>query len=133
MTPLLRLVPASFALLTAAASCSSPALDEPGQRMLDPRREGTLDPRELVARLRLPPNSIVADIGAGPGFLTLPLARAVPQGRVLALDVRSDYLDVLRRRAADAGLANVETRTTPPESPQLEPRSIDLALLCQVD
>lgn len=47
----------------------------------------------------------VADIGCGPGFFTLPLARLVGHGgRVLAVDRQEGMLAVLKRRAIRAGL-----------------------------
>jgi SAM-dependent methyltransferase len=126
------------ALAVAVAVALAPpvaadALDAQGRAMLDPLREESLRPGELVARLRLRPDAIVADVGAGPGFLTLPLARAVPRGYVLATDVRQDYLTVNAARAAAAGLRNVKTRVIPADRPALDVRSVDVALLCQVD
>jgi ubiquinone/menaquinone biosynthesis C-methylase UbiE len=103
------------------------------RQMLDPRRARAIRPDELVARLGLPPDGVVADIGAGPGLLALPLARAVPRGRVIATDVREHPLGVTAARARAAGLSNVETKVVAPDAPGLAPRSIDLALLCQVD
>jgi len=101
--------------------------------LLSPARWRALDPPQLVARLGLHPTDVVADVGAGPGLFTLPLARAVPRGRVIATDVRADFLDETARRAAAARLGNVETRVVAPDRPGLRPRSIDLAWLCQVD
>jgi trans-aconitate methyltransferase len=109
------------------------ALDAQGRAMLDPIREQALKPIELIARLHLAPTATVADIGAGPGFFTLPLARAVPKGQVIAADVREDYLAVAAERAAAAGLRNVRTQTLAPDRPAFAPRSLDLAFLCQVD
>jgi len=61
---------------------------------------------------------IVADIGCGMGFNAIALARMVGEdGRVLAVDVQDKMLDVLRKRAARAGLAGrIETRQTRPDS-----------------
>ncbi len=102
--------------------------------MLDPVRDKLLKPEELVARLALAPGQVVADLGAGPGYLTLGLARAVGgSGRVVATDISAAALAVLRRRAASAGLANVEARLVSASDPGLEPDSIDVALLCHVD
>ena len=117
----------------AAIAAAHPPLDGMGKAMLDPIREQALRPAELVTRLRLPPDAAVADVGAGPGFLTLPLARAVPRGTVLATDIRADYLEVAAERARAAGLHNVKMRVVPADRPALEPRSLDLILLCQVD
>src|SRR5438105_5885682 len=83
------------------------ALDPQGRAMLDPIRTQALHPEELVTRLHLAPDATVADVGAGPGFLTLYLARAVPKGQVIAADIRDDYLAVTAARAARAGLSNV--------------------------
>jgi SAM-dependent methyltransferase len=123
-------------LLLAAPSHARddlPTLDPQGRAMLDPIRKEALRPEQLVARLGVAPTATIADIGSGPGFLTLPLAKAVPRGRVIAADIRDDYLAVVNARAARAGLANVRTRRIPPERPGLEPASLDIALLCQVD
>lgn len=52
------------------------------------------------------PGDTVLDIGCGPGFFTIPLARLVGEtGRVVAVDIQSGMLDRTRRRAEKAGLA----------------------------
>jgi SAM-dependent methyltransferase len=119
--------------LLARPEAVAPGLDAQSRAMLDPLREQALHPGELIERLHLPPDAVVADLGAGPGFLSLPLARAVPRGRVIATDVDPRGLDVLRRRAEAAGLHNLETRQVAPDTPGLAPGSVDVALLCQLD
>ena len=53
---------------------------------------------------------VVVDLGAGPGFFTLPAARLVGTGgHVYAVDVEPLMLDVCRRRAEEAGLTGIET------------------------
>jgi ubiquinone/menaquinone biosynthesis C-methylase UbiE len=123
----------SLAVVVALGPALGDELDPVERTMLDPLREQALHPRELIARLQLAPTAVIADVGAGPGFLTLPLAAAVPRGRVIATDVRAEYLATLARRARAAGVANVETRVVPADRPALDAASIDLALLCQVD
>src|SRR5260370_23748418 len=120
-------------ILLLAVTTGVAALDFQGSLMLDPRRTVELAPRALIERLALPADARVADVGAGPGFLTLVLAQAVPAGRVIATDIRPDYLAVAADRARRAHLRNVETRLVPAEHPLLAPASLDLALLCQVD
>ncbi len=117
----------------AALGSRHQGLDGPGRLMLDPLRDEGLRPQALIARLGLPADAVVADIGAGPGFLTIPLARALPAGRVIATDLRPDYLAVLSQRASAAGLRNVTTRVAAPDRPGLDPAAVDEALLCQVD
>lgn len=61
---------------------------------------------------------MVADIGAGSGYFTLRLARAVsPTGTVVALDVDEGMLDYLRQRLAKENLQNVKVVKVPPHHP----------------
>jgi SAM-dependent methyltransferase len=108
-------------------------LDGQGRMMLDPIRNQALVPEKLIPRLALPKNAVVADVGAGPGFLTLGLARAVPDGRVIATDISPSYLAYTADRVREERLSNVETRVVPPDHPGLGAATIDLALLSQVD
>lgn len=92
-------------------------------------------PEKVVEALGIGPGSRVADIGAGPGLLTVHLARAVkPNGRVVATDLDGGVLDLLQSRLAAAGLADlVERRVVGAEQPGLEPGAYDAILLAEVD
>src|SRR5919201_1315272 len=79
------------------------------ERQLGEERRRSLDPEDYLDLLALRPDMVVADVGCGPGYFTLPLARRLPQGRVLACDIQQEMLDVLRQRVSEAGLTNVET------------------------
>lgn len=67
-----------------------------------------------------------ADLGAGTGFLTLALAPCVES--ILAVDVSPEMLATLRSAAAQAGVANVETRTADLAKLQLPSGSLDLVV-----
>ena len=72
------------------------------------RKQG-FDPSEDVSLLRrhgLDAGSTLVDLGAGTGRFAL--AAAALCGRVVAVDVSPVMLDLLHRRVAEAGLANVE-------------------------
>jgi ubiquinone/menaquinone biosynthesis C-methylase UbiE len=58
----------------------------------------------------------VLDVGCAMGVFTIPLARMVgPRGRVIAVDIQRESLDVLARRARRKGLADrIETRLVSP-------------------
>ena len=64
----------------------------------------------------------VVDLGCGPGYYTLPLARMVgDEGRVIAVDVQQEMLSTLRERAEEAGLANrIQPHLTSDETIGLE-------------
>ena len=75
----------------------------------------------------------MADIGAGSGYYTVRLARAVgPAGRVFATDIQPAMLDLLRANVARARLENVTSVLGAPDDPKLPPASIDLAIMVDV-
>jgi ubiquinone/menaquinone biosynthesis C-methylase UbiE len=65
-------------------------------------------PDAVVEALRVRRGDVVCDVGAGPGYFALRLAKAVgPEGRVYAIDAEPRMLELLRQRMAEAGLDNV--------------------------
>lgn len=103
------------------------------------RRQARFDaerrPDKVVEALALKPGSVVADVGAGTGLLTVHLARAVrPGGRVVATDIDGGALEQLAARLAWADLAAVvERRVVDGDHPGLEPATYDAILLAEVD
>lgn len=98
-------------------------------RLESPERAAWQRPDELVAALGLRPGAVAADVGAGPGYFTLRLARAVgPRGTVFGLDVDERMTGLLARRARDAGLANV-VPVLAPGGDGLPPQPCDVILL----
>lgn len=70
----------------------------------------------------------VLDVGCGPGFATLDLARRVgPSGRVIAIDESTRYLDHLRAEAQTRQLDNIEARQGDVQRIDLPPGSVDAA------
>jgi hypothetical protein len=56
----------------AIIACGSDPRVELGgeaRALLDPSREATVAPEATIARLHIPPDAVIADVGAGPGFL----------------------------------------------------------------
>lgn len=99
------------------------------ERLESPERAAWQKPDELVAALRLAPGDVAADVGAGPGYFTLRLARAVgPSGTVFGLDVDPRMTALLGERARAAGLANVEP-VLAPDGDGVPPRPCQLILL----
>lgn len=87
-------------------------------------------PDEIVAMLQLRPGDTVADVGAGPGYFTLRLARAVgPLGRVFAVEVVPEMVAALRHRLDRARLGNVTIVTGRDDDPLLAPASCDAVLV----
>jgi ubiquinone/menaquinone biosynthesis C-methylase UbiE len=69
-----------------------------------PLRRALHKPEKLLAGL-VTPGMTVLDIGCGPGYFTLGIARQVgPQGRVIAVDVQPEMLGRVRLHAEKEGL-----------------------------
>jgi predicted methyltransferase len=99
-------------------------------------RDRFRQPDRVIAALGLSPGQRVADVGAGRGYLTFRLARAVgPGGRVVATDIDEAALRALREGGAAhvAGAATVIVRRVEPDDPGLEAGGYDLVLLSEVD
>jgi ubiquinone/menaquinone biosynthesis C-methylase UbiE len=94
-------------------------------------RDDWQQPDRVVQALALEPGERVADLGAGGGYFTFRLARAVgPTGRVYAVDVDQGMLDHVAERTAEEGVANVETVLATPTDPNLPAGSVDLVFTC---
>jgi arsenite methyltransferase len=90
-------------------------------------RDAWQKPAEVVRALDLEPGDVVADLGAGSGYFTGRLARAVaPGGRVLAVDVDAAMNRYLAERMAEEGVENVEIVLATPEDPGLPDGQVDL-------
>ena len=78
----------------------------------------------------LKPGDVVADIGAGTGYFSLPIARSVaPGGRVLAVDIQPEMLAIIERRSAEEGITNIDRILATESDPKLPPGSIDVVLM----
>ncbi|MEO8703408.1 MAG: class I SAM-dependent methyltransferase [Kofleriaceae bacterium] len=98
----------------------------------DPARDAWQRPDDVVAVLALSPNMTVADVGAGTGYFTVRLARAVPAGQVIATDIEPDMVRYLTERAKREQLANVQAVLSTGDDPKLAAGSVDRILVVDV-
>jgi ubiquinone/menaquinone biosynthesis C-methylase UbiE len=85
---------------------------------------------EILAALEADPGKRIADVGAGEGFYSLRIARAVgPTGRVTAVDVSEKYLEKLRARLQQDGVTNVDVVVGAVDDPRLPEGTFDAVLI----
>jgi ubiquinone/menaquinone biosynthesis C-methylase UbiE len=87
-------------------------------------------PDRVVKALALKKGATAADVGVGPGYFALRMAKAVGRaGRVFGVDVEPRLLAELVKRVAAARVKNVTPVLGLPGDPLLPPRSCDLILI----
>lgn len=118
--------------LAAGQLASRPA--EEWTKVLDSaNRVASLRIDEIVARLPLGPGDIVADLGAGSGLFEVALARKVsPGGTVYAVDIDEGFFADIKKRAAEAGVTNVQTVLGRFTDPNLPVKNVDVAFFHDV-
>ena len=94
-----------------------------------PDRATEEQPQNMIAALGLKSTDVVADIGAGTGYISQLLAGQVPTGKVLAVDLQPEMLERLKQRMSNNKIANIQPQLGTEQSPELPAQSIDLAIM----
>jgi ubiquinone/menaquinone biosynthesis C-methylase UbiE len=96
-------------------------------------REREEDCKTMLKALHLKPGQVVCDMGCGNGFYSLKLARLVgPSGKILAVDIQPEMLHLLKQRATEADLANIQLILGTTVDPKLPAGGVDLILCVDV-
>ena len=87
----------------------------------------------MLANLGVKPGMTVCDMGCGNGFYALQLAKMVgEEGKVIGVDIQPEMLKLLRERAADAEITNVQPILGTVADPKLPTGEVDLILCVDV-
>lgn len=97
----------------------------------DPKRDAWQKPHQVIQALNLPPDAVVADVGAGTGYFSARLATMLPKGKVYAVDVEPDMVKHLAERAKREGRRNMQAVQGAPADARL-PEKVDLILFVDV-
>ncbi len=127
------------ALILAGTATKSPAqlaarkAEEWVITLEGPQRIATQKIDEVLSNLDLKPGMAIADIGAGSGLFSRPLAKAVaPGGKVYAVDIQQDLLDHINQRDKEENIGNIQTVLGEYDDPKLPVRNVDLAFINDV-
>ncbi|MBD2606741.1 class I SAM-dependent methyltransferase [Scytonema hofmannii FACHB-248] len=94
-----------------------------------PSREAEEQPSKIINAIDLKPNDVVADIGAGTGYLSFRIAPLIPKGKVFAVDIQPEMLNIIKSLKKDKNISNVEPILATVNNPNLPLESVDLAIM----
>jgi arsenite methyltransferase len=90
-------------------------------------RDEWQQPQRVMDVLNIRPGDQVADLGSGGGYFTFKFAEAVgPAGKVYAVDIDRDMVDLIAKRARQENASNVDVILARPDDPLLPQAGVDL-------
>jgi ubiquinone/menaquinone biosynthesis C-methylase UbiE len=99
----------------------------------NPIRRALMKPARIVDRIGLTGAEHVLELGPGPGFFSVEIARRLTSGRLDLFDVQPEMLEKARQRLARAGFSDVGFTTgQASEGFPFEDNSFDVAFLAAV-
>ncbi len=93
------------------------------------RRE-FLNPDSILKKAAFDGDTVLADLGCGSGYFTIPASFFVK--KVYALDVQQEMLDILREKIRKEKIKNIETILSGEVSIPLPDRSVDVLFMANV-
>jgi ubiquinone/menaquinone biosynthesis C-methylase UbiE len=94
-----------------------------------PQEENT---QLAIDKINVPATAVIADIGAGTGYYTFKLAPKVPKGKVYAVEIQDEMIEIVKERIKKMNVANIEVIKGGFTSPNLPDNSVDLAIMVDV-
>ena len=85
-----------------------------------------------IEAIKVAPNAVIADIGAGTGYYSFRLAKKVPNGKVYAVDIQDEMIEMLKDKKRQLKDAVVQVVKSSIKSPNLPDNSVDLAIMVDV-
>lgn len=102
-------------------------------RLDDPGRLLWLPPAMVVGALAIQPGDSIADIGAGTGYFSLPMAQAAGAlGQVYAVDAQAEMLEHLQRKQDTKYISKIQAVHADAGSTGLPDSSCDLVFMANV-
>ena len=96
---------------------------------LSPEIQKMIDTHRVLSLIPILPYHMVADVGCGLGYFTIPLAKFVFDGTVYALDAQNEMLLEVRKQAEAVRLSNIQTLLIDQPTLPIEDSSLDGAFV----
>jgi ubiquinone/menaquinone biosynthesis C-methylase UbiE len=100
--------------------------------LLIPLRNLILSPKKLINRMALLPDMHVLEVGPGPGYFSLPVAKKLTNGKLVLADIQPEMIEMARMRLESKGLTNLEYYICSGESFDFPDNSFDRIFLVTV-
>jgi ubiquinone/menaquinone biosynthesis C-methylase UbiE len=89
-------------------------------------RKKWLNPKKIIHFLNLKSTDIIADLGCGSGYFTIPISKKVK--KIYGIDVQKEMLDYLEKKIQKQKISNIEILLSKENEIPLKTASIDLLL-----
>lgn len=83
----------------------------------------------VIAKLALPPDAVIGDLGCGPGIFSVAFARACPEGIVYASDIEPRQLDAVRAKIHSTKVKNIVPVLASEDDAHFPPATLDVVFL----
>lgn len=100
-------------------------------KLLDPNRKDIIAPATVIELLEIKSQDRIADLGAGNGYFTVPMAHKTDK-EVYAVDIEPKMLALLKEHAAEENATNIEYFEGSLEEIPLKDHSAEKALIAFV-
>jgi SAM-dependent methyltransferase len=88
-------------------------------------------PDEIVSSLNLAGTETIADMGAGSGYFSFRFSKALPKGKVIAIDTDPEMIRYIHHKALSSGIKNIEVLLSSCDDPEI-PEKTDIVFICDV-
>jgi SAM-dependent methyltransferase len=96
-----------------------------------PERAIWQKPDEVVRALGLKGTETLVDVGAGSGYFAFRFARALPQGKVIAVDTEAEMIRHIHHKVMSEGIKNIQAVLAKPDDPEIN-QAADWVFICDV-